>query len=143
MIETWHEIPLPGYDHLYEASDCGRVRSRDRIDRFMRLHRGVVFTPFRSPTGYLQVTLSNNGRQWTFTIHDLIARTWLGERPKGYEVNHLNGDKVDNRAENLEYVSRSANQHHRYHVLGKRAPHGEAHYAARLSDADVTEIRRL
>lgn len=54
-----------------------------------------------------------------YRIHDLIARAFLGNRPKGYDVDHINGNKTDNRPSNLRYVTRSENLRGYQKVRGK------------------------
>ena len=58
-----------------------------------------------------------NNRQ--YKVHDLIARAFLGNKPKGYDVDHINGVKFDNRPSNLRYVTRSENLRGYQKVRGK------------------------
>ena len=59
---------------------------------------------------YLEVAIRVNGRYLTRSVHRLVAKAYLGDSNK--QVNHKNGDKHDNRPENLEYVTHSQNQQH-------------------------------
>jgi len=93
IIERWNWID--GYDN-YEVSSLGRVRSR----RFLK------------PTnnnGYPAVNLSRNGAQKMYFVHVLVAEAFHGPRPEGMDCCHLNGDKTDNRVENLQWNTRSKN----------------------------------
>lgn len=98
---------IPGYEGIYRATSSGKIYSirtwKERIPI-----KGV----------YLMITLSNKGRNKMFTVHSLIALTFIGERPHGYQVNHKDGDKHNNNADNLEYVTPSENGLHAYRVLG-------------------------
>jgi hypothetical protein len=122
--EVWRDIP--GYECRYQASNLGRVRSVDRqvANRWGTTNRikGRVIPPHLSNWGYLRVTLCAAGKCVKHSVHRLVASTFL-ENPAGLpEVNHRNGDKTDNRPENLEWTTPSANQlHSRYelkNVLG-------------------------
>lgn len=109
MAEQWRDIP--GYEGAYQVSDLGRVRNRKR----RRLLR-----PNSKKTKYLQVTLSKNNVPKFCSIHRLVAIAFL-PNPLGLpQVNHKNGIKWDNRLENLEWISASENQKHRYDVLNHR-----------------------
>ena len=55
-------------------------------------------------------------------VHKVIARAFLGEQPEGYQVDHINGDKADNRPENLRYVTRKQN------LRGARKNYGRSKY---------------
>jgi len=82
---------------------------------------------------YLQVCLCGGGCQATFNVHNIVAQAFLGQRPPGTVINHINGDKLDNRAENLEYVT----------FLQNCDPvRGSKHVRAKLTEELVTEIRQ-
>lgn len=94
-----------------------------------------------SGNGYYHLSLK--GRK--ITVHSIIAFVKFGERIIGYQVNHINGIKTDNRPENLEVVTSSENAKHAF-KLGLSNPggvYGEKHGQAKLTVKDVREIRLL
>jgi hypothetical protein len=96
MIEIWK--PVVGHAD-YEVSSIGRVRS---------LLRGVrVLRPGLASNGYLTVAL--RGRK-TRTAHSLVAEAFIGPRPIGEEVRHLDGNRANNSAVNLVYGTRVENR---------------------------------
>lgn len=90
----------------------------------------------RMSHGYLRV----NVRGKRITVHSLVALAFYGERPKGYDVRHLNGDRSDNRASNLAYGTRKENIGDAVR-LGTHY-HGERHYRAKLTIQQVKEIKQ-
>lgn len=62
--------------------------------------------------GYKRINFVHDGAMKTKFFHHLVCETYIGERPDGFVTNHKNGDKLDNRLENLEYVSISCNTKH-------------------------------
>ena len=127
MKEVWQ--PVPGYEGLYEVSDQGRVRSLDRLvqrkNRWGSLatHRlkGRVLRPGGDGSGRAQVNLSKENVSWVVTVHVLVALTFIGPRPEGHDIDHVNGDFRDNRLVNLEYVTHQENQKRAYD-MGKISP---------------------
>ena len=106
---TW--LPVPEYEGFYEVSDEGEVRSVDRTiirkgDVEVNL-KGRTLRPGTDKFGYLMVTLSVGSSTLSKSVHTLVALAFLGERPKNYDVRHLNENITDNRASNLEYRPRS------------------------------------
>ena len=65
--------------------------------------------------GYMQ----KNVNLQKFKVHDLIAGAFLGEKPENYDVDHINGNRADNRPSNLRYVTRSENLRGYQKVRGK------------------------
>jgi len=116
--ELWKKTLV---DKHYEVSSYGRVRSCERIVRCgagVRTVRERILTPFiAKTTGYLQVNLSKRKR---YNIHRLVASVFV-EKESGCDVvNHLNGEKTDNRACNIEWTTHSGNHKHAFKHLGKR-----------------------
>src|SRR6476619_6937137 len=97
--EIWRWIP--GYKGLYEVSNRGRVRSYHRH----RLSNPHYMQAQKTIKGYMKINLrhSVNRSSKHHFVHGLVAAAFIGERPEGYTVNHINGIKDDNRPENLEY----------------------------------------
>jgi hypothetical protein len=113
VSEEWRSIP--GYEDTYQVSSLGQVRSLPR-----NTTRGKVLSVKVGKRGYPAVALVQDGRQSTHEVHRLVALAFLGPRPDGMEVRHVDGDRLNPRASNLAYGTRSEN------VRDKRA-HGTDH----------------
>lgn len=98
MAELWKDIV--GYEGKYQVSNLGRVR---------RLPYEKVLKPQKRKHGYLSVWLYLNDNKKQVSIHRLVAEAFCVKRDGANEVNHLNENKQDNRAENLEWCNRSEN----------------------------------
>jgi hypothetical protein len=138
-VEEWR--PVPGYEGIYEASNEGRImRVGPRSDG-----RHCARTILRPKIqGYARVSLCHNGEVATVLVHRIIAATFLGPCPEGKESNHKDGEKLNNRDTNLEYITHSENHFHRYRVLGHKGHNrvGEAAGRALLSATQVVQIRQ-
>ena len=78
----------------------------------------------------------------TKKIHQLAAEAFLGPCPKGYEVDHVNGKKEDNRVSNYEYVTPKVNTRRAWALGLCSSREGERNQSARLSEAQVHQIRK-
>lgn len=127
--EQW--LPVVGFEGIYEVSNLGSVKS---------VRTGKLMKPHALPGRYPHTTLSRNGHETSAYIHDLVAEAFIGHKPSGSEVNHINLDKRDNRLENLEYCTCQENTQHaiEHGAIDKR---GEAHHGAKLTEAIVASIR--
>lgn len=67
---------------------------------------------------YLQAVLCSNGKPKSFLVHRLVAIHYIDNPEDKPYVNHIDGDKQNNKVENLEWSTPSENMHHSYHVLG-------------------------
>ena len=101
---------IPGFSR-YTITSNGQVYNS----------RGMPLSPHNS-NGYKRISLTNDkGKRVGTDIHRLVASTWIGEIPKGMWVNHENGDKTDNRAENLRIDTPSYNHKHAFNTLKRKA----------------------
>ena len=110
--EVWAAIPE--YERMYEISSLGRVRGLDRDCPHPLLktqrRKGKFIAPGRSSKyGHLKVKLCKDGVQRSFHLHQLVLTAFIGPRPEGMEVRHLNGDPGDNQLVNLAYGTRKEN----------------------------------
>jgi hypothetical protein len=136
MKEHW--LPILGYEGLYSVSDFGNVMSMNYANTGML----KILQPAKNSHGYFQVWLSKDRKQKSFPIHRLVMVAFVGPPAKGYEVNHISGIKTDNRLHNLEYVTSSQNRLHAFRTGIQVPAHGEKHCNAKLSLADVIEIKK-
>ena len=137
-MEEWRGVK--NWFGLYEVSDLGQVRSLDRQRRC--LYRGQIIRPRKTSPGYYQVTLADaaSGRRTHPFVHRLVAMAFVPNLRALPQVNHLNGIKTDNRAENLEWVNQSQNNRHAS-VLGL-AFRGELNVGVKLTALDVVAVRQ-
>ena len=107
-METW--VPVVGWKGLYEVSDQGRVRSMDRVINGRwgeQRRRGFVLVPGGSRRPHIQ--LCRDGIVEQVRVQTLVAEAFLGDRPPGGVLRHLNDDPFDNRTVNLSYGTYSDN----------------------------------
>jgi hypothetical protein len=136
-METWRDIPgVP----FYQASGEGRVKSLTRIveqacrwgGTVQREFVGRVLVSHPNSHGYLMVSVGSPAK--SKTVHSLVARAFLGEIPEGCQVNHKDGDKTNNRPENLEYITSTENNCHALRTGLRKI---------RITDEQIEEIKEL
>lgn len=137
-MEDWRAVV--GYEGIYSVSSLGRVR-RERSSR--GTCAGRILCGSQQSEGYWRVGLSRHRDQKVRLVHVLVAEAFLGPRPIGCEVNHINGVKTDNRAENLEWVTRKENIAHSVRTglaaFGDR--NGSRRHPERLRRGDANPMR--
>jgi len=104
---------IPDYEGLYGATSDGRIFSY-RSNKFLK--------PWLNFYGRPMINASVKcKKRWEF-VHRLVYKAWHGPIPEGLDVDHINGDKVDNRASNLRVLTRSENMksHYRLQRLTKQ-----------------------
>lgn len=137
-MEIWKDIP--GYGNHYQASNLGRIRSKDRIvkkfswitkSEVEQKYSGKLLNPCKADKwGYLVVHLGHNKQKWTARVHRLVLMAFVGDCPNGMECCHNNGITNDNRIENLRWDTHKNNNKDRknhgnyktgknHHMFGK------------------------
>lgn len=111
--EIWKNIP--GYKGYYQASNLGRVRSLDRnivyVDGKRRFIKGKLIKGSLNENGYRLTTLRKSSIGRTFKFSQLVAMAFLNHKPNGMKmvVDHINGDRSDDRVKNLRIVTNREN----------------------------------
>lgn len=108
MAEIWKDIV--GYEGLYQVSNLGRIKSyyakNGRPSDDARLLSGK-----RDKDGYIEVRLCKNGIVTYTRVHRIVANTFL-QGDVTLQVNHIDGNKANNRVDNLEFVTSKENSVH-------------------------------
>lgn len=120
-------IACHGYESLYAVSSDGRVWSYPKQKRSW----GIWLRNGMNSCGYHSVSLRDiHGSARSTTVHRLVAIAFLGKpSDESMQVNHKNGIKTDNRAENLEWCTGAENVRHAYmnNLINTRSPKRLAH----------------
>lgn len=137
-FETWKDIE--GYDGLYSISSMGRLRLNQNINRYKcGLYQNMPI----NQDGYIRVSLTKDKARKKVFLHVLVASAFLGAKPDGCEINHKDGNKENNAADNLEYVTHHQNMQHAI-VNGLWSPKIKGkHPRAKFSDQQVVEIKSM
>lgn len=150
--EIWKDIA--GYEGLYQVSNLGRIKSLER-QIFMQRHDGMEFwytrkerirIPFDNQ-GYWNICLNKDKAETTYQVHRLVAETFIANPGNKPCVNHIDGDKKNNKVENLEWVTYSENAKHAVKIglvdkesLIERSTRGSAKTAKHVVCDDSGEV---
>ena len=136
-MEKWIKInELDGY----EISNMGRLRSVDRIiERGNQKvkYKGKIRKLFNDGNGYLIVRIKNR----TLKIHRVVAKYFIQNPNDKKCVNHINGIKTDNRAENLEWVTSSENNKHAFDTGLKTGNKGSRNALSKFTKKEAELIK--
>ena len=109
---------VAGYEGLYQVSETGIVISLEReITSKKGIKRQIKrkeITARKNNRGYLYVRLNKNGLTKAYLVHRLVAAGFIPNPEALPQVNHLDGDRLNNQAENLEWAMASSNMKHAY-----------------------------
>jgi hypothetical protein len=142
---------VPGFDGLYTVTEDGRVYREDvavrnKLGHLQRFPHGEL-TRHCNASGYVKVGLCKGGKCTGPYVHRLVAMAFH-PNPDGLpEVDHLNGIRDDNRAENLEWVTKEENMRRAYESgrvrspRGARGPVGNGHPRSKLDEEAVRTAR--
>lgn len=137
MIEEWRDIR--GLEGLYQVSNLGRVQ-RIAPSRLAKTLPYVMKTAV-AKNGYEIIRLHKDGKYINKYVHRLVAECFLDKRDGCEEVNHIDGEKLHNTYDNLEWSNRSLNNMHKARVL-KEYP-GKRQYTVTSPTGETFEVSNL
>lgn len=113
-VEVWKDIENFS---KYQVSNLGNVKSKDRYTKAKDdeiIHRKeFLLKGFINKKGYKQVTLyDDNGKPKTLRVHKLVALTFIENENNLPQINHIDGNKLNNEVSNLEWISNYDNMQH-------------------------------
>lgn len=143
MEEIWKDVP--DYEGYYQVSNLGRVKSLDRYyydKNGVKYRKTGKFLAIRqNPKGYSIVFLYKNDDRQCKTLHSIVMRTFVGDRPSSKtQINHIDCNKQNNCVSNLEYCTGKENVRHAVKNNRFRSSKGSANNLAKLHDDDVLII---
>jgi hypothetical protein len=146
--EIWK--PIEGYEGLYEVSNLGRIRRRKFVNMYGSKDKIIILEPQKRKNGYMQVILRDKERFSERLVHRVVAMAFLPKVDGKEFVNHKDGNKTNNRANNLEWCTRSENMIHAYrnalakcHAKGKFGKDSASAKAVEMLDEQGNVLRRF
>lgn len=136
--------PVEGYEGYYEVSNCGKVRSiprRVRVNNqngiFTKSYPSKILKSYITTRGYELVKLCKKGVVKSYSVHRLVAKAFCSNTHEKPEVNHKDGDKLNNHASNLEWNTPSENQKHAFTEGLQKPQKGSKNGMSRLDEIDI------
>lgn len=145
MKEKWKDIK--GYEGAYQISSLGKVKSLSRTARigynFFRKMIEKILKASIDGAGYYQIRLSINRTVKSYRIHRLIAEHFILNPRMNVCINHKDGNKLNNKIDNLEWCTYSENMIHSLEKGLRKPPTNESHGMAKLNRFQVQRIRLI
>ena len=132
--EVWRDVI--SYDGRYQVSNFGRVKSFfDDKPHILKANKVTE--------GYLRLRLYKSGASQNCFIHRLVAQAFIPNPEDKPQVNHIDGDKTNNRVENLEWMTSGENISHAFKLGLSKVPKGSKNHSAKLTPDQVREVRSI
>ena len=106
MDEIWK--PINNYEEIYEVSNTGSIRSLERRGNW----KAHIMSLINSTDGYIRVTLCKNSKAKMYLVHRLVAEHFIPNPGNKPCINHKDGNKQNNKVDNLEWCTYSENELH-------------------------------
>lgn len=139
-LEIWK--PITGYVGHYDVSNMGRIKSLRRVTPHNTNRKERIL---KSDTWgrYAQVSLYVNNINRVYKIHRLVAKEFIPNPNRKPYINHINGNRYDNRDVNLEWCTAKENVIHSFEKLGRTGLFGTNNGMAKLTNMQIAKIRIL
>lgn len=123
MQEEWKDIK--DYEGIYQVSNLGRIKHLEQTEytynyrtktMLKRVRKERILSCKRIGNNYITVDLSKNGNFVAKALHRLVAETFIPNPDNKKQVNHIDGNKQNNRVDNLEWTTASENNKHAWNT---------------------------
>lgn len=113
-ISTCNWVMVTGYDYEYMVSDTGSIvyNRKDRNGNIVPKSVKQYHSKIGYGSGYMTCSLKKDNKRFSVYVHRIVAKAFVPNPHNKSQVNHINGNGLDNRAENLEWVTPQENIHH-------------------------------
>lgn len=134
VVEVWK--PVVGWEEFYHVSNMGRVK---RVKAGINTSSGRVLKDGQKNGGYRQVVLSRPGMTQTLSVHRVVMAAFVGVRPNGHHIDHVDGNKENNALSNLRYTTPAENVRSARHRSNNTIPgnRGETNPCCFISEQQV------
>lgn len=128
------ELTIKGFEDYTVTADGEIYSTKYKQKRMLK--------PRKNIRGYLYVNLCKDGKYKSLKVHHLVAKAFIPNPKNLPHVNHIDGNKLNNKKENLEWCTPSENMKHAIRTgLNKALKHGEESSNAKLTEKEIKEIR--
>ncbi len=144
MKELWKDIK--GYEGCYQVSNLGRIKSLDRMtnnqygEYFMKGR--ILKNSIIKDKGYCRVSLNNGNGKISKRVHRLVAEAFIPNPENKPEVNHKDGNKLNNCVSNLEWCTNKENIEHSIRTGLKKHCNGCSNSSSKFTEEDIIFIRK-
>ena len=122
-MEEWRDVP--GYEGFYQISSLGRLRSLDRKSCNGKNLKGKILANTLDAKGYLVNCLCKDFKKKHFRRHQLVALAFIPNDDSQLEINHIDGNKLNNMVGNLEWITHKENCLHAWETGLTKPPPAE------------------
>ena len=136
--EEWRQAV--GFSEKYWVSNMGRIfttSAHNKPNNPAIMKPALDFDKRKGATGYLRTVMDRH----SIRVHRVVAMAWVPNSENKPFVNHINGDKTDTRAENLEWRTNSENQLHAYRTGLEKPMRGEQNPKSKMTDEQVRQFK--
>lgn len=136
-MEQWKDIKIENFEGVYQINTVGNIKSLTKKDK----SKNPIIMKSFIRGGYFSILLMKETKRKLFYIHRLIALTFINNPENKKYVNHIDGNKLNNKLENLEWCTASENIQHSLKNRLRIPQSGENHYKTSLTKTDIENIR--
>lgn len=144
LNEEWRDVS--GYEGMYQVSNLGRLKSLERYVRHsannISLKKEHIFNVGISNKSLIAI-LSKEGTSKGYLIYRLVAKAFIPNPENKPEVNHIDGNRMNNKVTNLEWATRSENEKHAYDTGLYVSRKGENHPMSKITRNDILKMYDL